>query len=83
MALDWVERTLHAEPGYVSALRAKAVACAHLGRIAEAQAAVRQLLEAQPWHTIARSQRVLSRTLGPAIAARFADGLRKAGLPEE
>jgi len=82
-ALDWVERTLHAEPGYISALRFKAVVCAHLDRIEEARAAVRQLLEAQPWHTIARSERVLSRTVGPEIAARFVEGLRKAGLHEE
>jgi adenylate cyclase len=82
-ALGWAERTLHAEPGYISTLRFKAAVCAHLDRIEEARAAVRQLLDAQPGHTIARSQRVLSRTLGPEIAAMFAEGLRKAGMPEE
>jgi len=81
-ALDWVERTLHAEPSYLSPLRLKAIACAHLDRIEEAQIAVRQLLEAQPWNTVTRIQRLFSRTLGPEIAARFAEGLRKAGLPE-
>jgi len=82
-ALDWVEKILHAEPGYMTALRFKAAVCAHLDRIDEARAAVRQLLDAQPWHTISRSQRGLSRTLGPELAAKHAEGLRKAGLPEE
>ena len=79
-----MEQTLHAEPGYVTALRAKAALCAELDRIEEARAAVRQLLEAQPWHTVARSQRgALSRIYGPELAAKNANGLRKAGLPEE
>jgi adenylate cyclase len=82
-ALGWVEQTLHAEPGYITGLRQKAALCAHLDRIEEARAAVRQLLEVQPWHTIARSQRALSRALGPQLAAKHVEGLRKAGLPEE
>jgi TolB-like protein/class 3 adenylate cyclase len=82
-ALDWVEQTLHAEPGYMTALRQKAALCAHLGRIEEARTAVRQLLEVQPWHTIASRHRVLSRIFGPELAAMHAEGLRKAGLPEE
>jgi tetratricopeptide (TPR) repeat protein len=82
-ALDWVEQILHAKLGYMSALLRKAEVCAHLDRIEDAGAAVRQLLEAQPWHTVARTQRLLLRTHGPEWAARSADALRKAGLPEE
>jgi len=68
----------------VTALRAKAALCAELDRVEEARAAVSQLLEAQPWHTVARSQRgTLSRIYGPELAAKNANGLRKAGLPEE
>jgi len=62
---------------------AKAALCVRLDWIKEAQAAVRQLLEVQPWHTIARHQRALARALGPEIAAMFADDPRQAGLPEE
>jgi hypothetical protein len=61
----------------------KAALCAHLDRIEDARAAVRQLLEVQPWHTIARSHRGLSRFYGPELAAVYTEGLRKAGLPEE
>ena len=82
-ALDWVEQTLHAEPGYMTALRTKAALCAHLDRIEDARAVLRQLLEVQPWHTIARSHRIDSRIYGPELAAMRAEGLRKAGLPEE
>jgi hypothetical protein len=57
--------------------------CARLDRIEETREVVRQLLEAQPWHTVARSQRALSRIYGPELAAKHAEGLRKAGLPEE
>jgi adenylate cyclase len=82
-ALDWVEQILHAEPGYMTALLRKAEVCAHLGRIEDARAAVRQLLEAQPWRSVARTQPWLLRAHGPEWAARSADALRKAGLPEE
>jgi TolB-like protein len=82
-ALDWIEQILHAEPGYMTSLLFKAAVCVYLDRIEDARAAVRQLLEAQPWHTVARTQRLLTRTRGPELAARSADALRKAGLPEE
>jgi tetratricopeptide (TPR) repeat protein len=82
-ALDWVEQILHAEPGYMTALLRKAVLCAHLDRIEDARAAVRQLLEAQPWRTVGRTQRWFSRAYEPELAATYAEALRKAGLPEE
>ena len=82
-ALEWVEQISHAEPDYMTALLAKAVVCVHLDRIEDARAAVSQLLEGQPWHTVARTQRLLTRSHGPEYAARSADALRKAGLPEE
>jgi TolB-like protein len=82
-ALDWADRTLREEPGYSGALRSKAIACAHLGRIDEAREAVHQLIEAQPWQTIARNRVFYSRVYPPEIAEIYVDGLRKAGLPEE
>jgi TolB-like protein/class 3 adenylate cyclase len=82
-ALEWADRTLREEPGYSGALRSKAIACAHLGRIDEAREAVHQLIEAQPWQTIARTRVFYSRVFPPEIAEICVDGLRKAGLPEE
>jgi tetratricopeptide (TPR) repeat protein len=81
-ALDWADRSLREAPGYTGALINKAFACAHLDRIAEAREAVRQLLDAQPWHTTARFKAVWSRVVSPERMAVYVDGLRKAGLPE-
>ena len=60
-AVDWAERTLREEPGYRVAIVAKVVACAHLDRIGDARAALSQLIESQPWLTIARYKARLSR----------------------
>jgi adenylate cyclase len=81
-ALDWADRALREEPGYTAALRIKAVACAHLDRIDEAREAIRQLIEFQPWQTVARTRMSFLRTYPPEIAEMYADGLRKAGMPE-
>jgi adenylate cyclase len=82
-ALDWADRTLREEPGYRGALMNKVVACAHLDRIEEARAALRQLIESQPGLTIGRFRALWSRAFSPEKTAMFVEGLRKAGLPEE
>jgi adenylate cyclase len=82
-ALEWADRTLREEPGYSNALRTKAIACACLDRIDEAREAVHQLIEGQPWQTIASNRVFYSRVYPPEIADICVDGLRKAGLPEE
>ena len=81
-AVDWADRAMREEPGYTAALRIKAVACAHLDRIDEAREAMRQLIEFQPWQTIARTKMSFLRTHPPEIAEMYVDGLRKAGMPE-
>jgi len=82
-ALDWSLRALREEPTYPTALRTKAIACAHLDRIDEAREAVRQLLDLQPWNSVARTQQFYARLLGPQAAAIYVEGLRRAGMPEE
>jgi adenylate cyclase len=83
-ALDWSVRALSEEPGYPTALRTKAIACAHLDRIEEARDTVRELLDAQPWNTLARTAQFYARLFGSQEAAAiYIEGLRKAGLPEE
>jgi TolB-like protein/class 3 adenylate cyclase len=82
-ALNWANRTLHEDPGYSGALRTMAVACAQLDRIDEAREAVHQMIEAQPWYTIAWARLFYSRLYPPEIAEICVDALRKAGLPEE
>jgi len=82
-ALDWSLRALSEEPTYPTALRTKAIACAHLDRIEDAREAVRQLLGLQPWNTVARTQQFYGRLFGSQGAAIYVDGLRRAGMPEE
>jgi adenylate cyclase len=82
-ALDWADRTLREEPGYRRALQSKAVACAHLDRIEEARAALRQLLKSQPGLTITRFRVIWSQAFSPKRMAICVGGMRKAGLPEE
>jgi len=59
------------------------VACAHLGRIAEARDWLRRLLEITPRLTIARYKALYGITHPPGIIDIYVEGLRKAGLPEE
>ncbi|HEU0217256.1 MAG TPA: CadC-family transcriptional regulator, partial [Stellaceae bacterium] len=83
-ALDWVERSLQEQPHYVTPLRYRVALLAHLDRLAEAQAALRQLLDLFPALTMANywaSSPGYSMS-GKARAAAEA-GLRKAGLAEQ
>jgi hypothetical protein len=59
------------------------VACAHLGRVAEAQEGLERLLQLQPRLTIARYNASYATVHSPQTHAMYVDGLRKAGLPEE
>jgi TolB-like protein/class 3 adenylate cyclase len=82
-ALDWAEQTLRIAPGYRLALRNKAVACAYLNRLAEARAAVDELVAFQPGQTIASFKVQWARMMSPEMIDDFVDGLRKAGMAEE
>ena len=80
-AIEWADRSLHDQPRFATALRAKIVASAHLGRLNEARAELGRLLAIDPGLTIAGYRAFL----GPCAAPEFLDlavtGLRKAGLP--
>ena len=56
-------------------------------RIDAAREAVHQWIEFQPWQTIARTKRTLSRwyspEISPEITEMYVEGLRKAGMPQE
>jgi TolB-like protein/Flp pilus assembly protein TadD len=81
-AADWADRTLRQAPGHTITLLSKAVACVHLDRIKEARAAVSEVREVQPWLTIAWIRAAATR-YPPELRARYTDGLRKAGMPEQ
>jgi len=82
-ALQWVDRSLHELPRYVTSLRLKVVLCAHLGRMEEARYWLRRMLDLQPGMTVAWLEEYLgAMRLPPEILAIYVEALRKAGLPE-
>jgi tetratricopeptide (TPR) repeat protein len=82
-AVEWADRSFDQEPRYTPVLRVKLAACAQLGRIEEARHCLRQVLQLQPELTIERLKDFPGMAVSPEILALFADGFRKAGLPEE
>jgi TolB-like protein len=80
--MPWADEALR-QNGGLPALRFKLSLCGHLGRLDEAKECLRRLRELHPEPTVASVMRDVSRGVAPEIAARMAEGLRKAGLPGE
>jgi adenylate cyclase len=80
-ASDWADRALREMSRSTLSIRTKMVSCAHLGRIDEAREWLGRLLDIQPASTIGAWKAVTF--LPPEIVAKYVEGLRKAGLPEE
>ena len=79
-AVGFAKRAIALEPGFVTAHLALAIAYAQLGRIEEARQEVAIVVRLQPDATIATS--MADRMRFPEQGARWAEGLRKAGMPE-
>jgi adenylate cyclase len=80
-AIEWAQRSLQRRslgPTY----RVLAASCAHLGRMAEARAAIDELLRREPDFSLAAWNDTRP-AMDPDFLDRWLDGLRKAGLPEE
>jgi adenylate cyclase len=82
-AIEWADRSLAAQPGYRTGLMVKIVASAQLGRVDEARDALSRVLELESDLTIAQWKAPPAPPFPPELLARYEDGLRKAGLPEE
>jgi TolB-like protein/class 3 adenylate cyclase/Flp pilus assembly protein TadD len=82
-AMGWADEALHGRPEAVASVRMKAILCGLLGRVAEGKKWLRRLLQLTPDATIVRFNAETSPFLAPEIRAAMAEGLRKAGLPEE
>jgi TolB-like protein len=85
-AVAWQRRSIDANPNYPTSHFHLAIALAHLGRLEEARAAAQVGLALAPHFTIASYLAANKFSDSPAHLAwreRQADGLRKAGLPEE
>ena len=62
-ATEWADRALHDQPRLITAMRIKAAAFAHLGRLDEACAELDRILAIDPRLTIARYRVALGSTL--------------------
>jgi TolB-like protein len=80
-ALSWAEAALR-ENGGMPALRLKLSLCGYLGRHEEARACLSRVREFQCEPTIAGIMRALAKGAVPQLAARVAEGLLRAGIPE-
>jgi adenylate cyclase len=81
-AMEWVDQALSEQPSLVFTTRTKLALCGHLGRSAEAREFLGRLLELQPGATIASYRAFAAPFVAPETIAISAEGLRKAGLPE-
>jgi TolB-like protein/tetratricopeptide (TPR) repeat protein len=80
-ASSWAQKALRAQPNFLPALRVLAASTALAGRLEAAQNAIARVRQIDPTFCISNlKDRVAVRR--PNDLAKFADGLRKAGLPE-
>jgi adenylate cyclase len=82
-ALEWADRALVQKPGFLSAMSLRAVACGHLGRLDEGREWIARLRELVPDLTVASMSDYLAGFAVTEYVAVFAEGLRRAGLPEK
>jgi adenylate cyclase len=82
-AMRWVDKALLERPRLVPAVRAKVAICGYLGCSDEAARWLGRLLELLPGETIASFNDFGATFLSPKVITILAEGLRKAGLPEE
>jgi TolB-like protein/Tfp pilus assembly protein PilF len=81
-ALSWAKMALRELPVSHTALRIAAASCALAGRDEEAKRLIVRLLEIDPALRLSNFQNVLGPYRHPEHPAKYADALRKAGLPE-
>jgi TolB-like protein/Tfp pilus assembly protein PilF len=80
-ARSWAEKAFREVPTFVLAASAIAAACAHAGRMEEARRAMDDLRRLDPGRRVSNLDEWLP-FRRPEDAELYADGLRKAGLPE-
>lgn len=80
-AVSWIRKGMVERPDLIWPLRMIAACLGQLGRVSEAREVVRQLLLAHPELTISKVMAITA-FRDPDFCLRYAEGLRKAGLPE-
>jgi len=80
-ALTWAKMALRELPDNHSGLRIAAASCALTGRDEEAKSLMARLLEIDPTLRVSTLKNMLGPHRQPELQAKYADALRKAGLP--
>ena len=80
-AASWAEKAIREQPSFIIALRVWAASCALAGRSDDAHRAISRALQLDPDMRVSNLKDRLMIIL-PEHFAKYADGLRKAGLPE-
>ncbi|MFZ1149967.1 MAG: winged helix-turn-helix domain-containing protein [Xanthobacteraceae bacterium] len=81
-AVSWAAKAINEQPNWAMPLRVAAIAYALSDRIVEAREAMARLREFDPTLRLSNLERVAPPFRRPEDRARYADGLRRAGLPE-
>ena len=81
-AVSWAEGELQQDPDAHGALRIGAAAAAHAGNLETARTLGRQLQAVDPAFRVSRLGDYLGPYQKPEFVAKYAEGLRMAGLPE-
>jgi TolB-like protein len=81
-ASSWAEKAFWERPNILATLRIAAVSNAFAGRLDEAQRAVARALELDPDMRLSNLKDRIGTFRRPEDFAKYADGLRRAGLPE-
>jgi TolB-like protein len=82
-ACRWAAKTVLENPRVPGGVRILAASNALAGQVKEARPAVRRLLQIDPSRRISNLTDVLGPYRRPEDVAKYAEGLRKAGLPED
>ena len=80
-AASWLERSRKIRPDFSQTHRSLAATYAQLGRMEEAQMALRENVRLAPDDSVSRVKEELPYA-DPDFVERYIGGLRKAGLPE-
>jgi tetratricopeptide (TPR) repeat protein len=78
---SWAEKAIREQPSFIIALRVGAASYALAGRSDDAHRAISRALQLDPDMRVSNLKDRLM-TIRPEHFAKYADGLRKAGLPE-
>jgi tetratricopeptide (TPR) repeat protein len=81
-ASSWAEKAFWERPNILATLRIAAVSNAYAGRLEEAQKAIARALELDPDMRLSNIKNRIGTFRRPEDFAKYADGLRRAGLPE-